>query len=68
VSAVTTTICLEHLPKGRLVFVAGKLRMQRWTEKKVRKREQVQVLAEQVIFLDRPELEEESIEEETIAE
>jgi hypothetical protein len=33
-----------------------------------KKREQVQILAEQVIFLDRPELEEELMEEETIAE
>jgi single-strand DNA-binding protein len=50
--------CLEHLSTGRLVFVVGRPRMQRWIEKKTRKREQVQVLAEQVIFLDKPESEE----------
>ena len=47
--------CLTYLSKGSLVFVLGKPRVQRWTEKQVGRREQVQVLADQVIFLDRPE-------------
>ena len=51
-------ICLTYLSKGSLVFVVGKPRLQRWTEKKVGRREQIQVLADQVIFLDRPEAEE----------
>jgi single-strand DNA-binding protein len=50
--------CLSYLSKGSLVFVVGKPRLQRWTEKKVGRREQIQVLADQVIFLDRPEAEE----------
>jgi single-strand DNA-binding protein len=48
---------LSYLSKGSLVFVLGKPRIQRWTEKQVGRREQVQVQADQVIFLDRPEAE-----------
>ena len=49
--------CLAYLSKGSRVFVVGKPRLQRWTEKKGGRREQVQVLADQVIFLDRLETE-----------
>ena len=47
--------CMSHLSKGSLVFVVGKPRVQRWTEQQVRKREQIQVVADQVIFLNRPD-------------
>ena len=50
--------CLTYLTKGSRVFAVGKPRIRRWTEKKGGAREQVQVLADQVIFLDRPEAEE----------
>ena len=50
--------CLARLTQGSLVFVVGRPRVQQWTEKKGGRREQVQVLADQVIFLDRPEAEE----------
>jgi single-strand DNA-binding protein len=46
--------CLSYLSKGSLIFVTGKPRVQRWVDKKGGKREQVQVLADQVIFLDKP--------------
>jgi single-strand DNA-binding protein len=46
--------CLAYLSQGSLVFVVGKPRIQRWTEKKGGKREQLQVLADQVIFLSKP--------------
>ncbi len=47
--------CLTYLSKGSRVFAVGRPRINRWTEKKGGRREQVQVLADQVIFLDRPE-------------
>jgi single-strand DNA-binding protein len=47
--------CLSFLTKGSLVFVIGKPRIQRWKERQAGGREQIQVLADQVIFLDRPE-------------
>jgi single-strand DNA-binding protein len=47
--------CLSHLSKGSLVFVVGKPRIQRWADKGRGRREQIQVLAEQIIFLDKPE-------------
>jgi single-strand DNA-binding protein len=50
--------CLAYLSKGSLVFVVGRPRTQRWTDREDQEREQVQVLADQVIFLDRPETEE----------
>ena len=50
--------CLTYLSKGSRVFAVGKPRVQRWTEKKGGAREQVQVLADQVIFLDKPEADE----------
>jgi single-stranded DNA-binding protein len=43
------------LSKGNLVFVTGKPRIQRWADKGRGRREQIQVLAEQIIFLDKPE-------------
>jgi single-strand DNA-binding protein len=47
--------CLSHLSKGNLVFVTGKPRIQRWADKGRGRREQIQVPAEQIIFLDKPE-------------
>jgi single-strand DNA-binding protein len=49
--------CLTYLARGSLVFVVGRPRVQRWKEKQVVGREQIQVLADQVIFLDKPEVE-----------
>ena len=49
--------CLNYLSKGSLVFVVGKPHVQQWTEKKGGRREQVQVLADKVVFLNRPEAE-----------
>lgn len=50
--------CLTYLSKGSLVFVAGKPRIQRWKDKKGGSREQIQVLTDKVIFLERAEPEE----------
>ena len=50
--------CLTHLAKGRLVFVAGRPRIQQWEDGEGNPREQVQVLASRVIFLGSPEPEE----------
>jgi single-strand DNA-binding protein len=50
--------CLSYLAKGSLVFVVGRPRIRRWEDDEGVGREQVQVLAEQVIFLDRPKPEE----------
>lgn len=47
--------CLSYLSKGRQVFVTGKPRLQRWTDEEEVKHERIQVQADQVIFLDRPE-------------
>jgi len=47
--------CLAYLSKGRLVLVVGRPRMRRWEDQEGRGREQIQVLAERVIFLDQPE-------------
>jgi single-strand DNA-binding protein len=47
--------CLAHLSKGSLVFVVGKPRIQQWTEKKGVRREQIHVLAEQIVFLNKLE-------------
>ena len=49
--------CLNYLSKGSLVFVVGKPRTQQWTDQNGRQREQVQVLADKVVFLNRPEAE-----------
>jgi single-strand DNA-binding protein len=49
--------CLNYLSKGSLVFVVGKPRTQQWTDQQGGQREQVQVLAHKVVFLNRPEAE-----------
>lgn len=55
--------CLGYLSKGRLVFIAGRPRVRQWEDEEGEQREQVQVLARRVIFLDRPELDEEDVED-----
>lgn len=50
--------CLTYLAKGRQVFVTGIPRMRRWEDEQGRKHEQIQILADQVIFLGSPEREE----------
>lgn len=55
--------CLAYLAKGRLVFVVGKPRTRRWEDREGQDREQLQVLAKRVIFLDRPEPDEEDVED-----
>ena len=50
--------CLNHLTKGRLIFVAGQPLQQRWVDDDDCQRERIQVLAQTIIFLDRPESEE----------
>ena len=54
---------LNYLRRGRLVFVDGRPQMQQWADKEGVKRETLQVVANQVIFLDRPEPEPESEDE-----
>lgn len=53
-------ICLIYLAKRRQVFVTGMPRMRRWEDEQGRKHEQIQVLADQVIFLGSPEHEEDN--------
>lgn len=52
--------CLTYLAKGRQVFVVGMPRLRQWEDKNGGKREQIQVLADQVIFLGSPEREEDN--------
>jgi single-strand DNA-binding protein len=46
--------CARHLVKGRLVFVEGRLRTERWERNDVAQRRTV-IMAATVRFLDRPE-------------
>ncbi len=45
--------CANHLSKGRLVAVAGRIQTRTWTAKDGGKRKAVEVVAETVRFLDR---------------
>ena len=45
--------CTEFLRKGQLAHVEGRIRNRVWTDKEGRKKYQVEVVGEQVVFLDR---------------
>ena len=47
--------CLAHLTKGRLVYVTGRPQIRQWEDEDGRRRERLQLRADQVIFLDRPQ-------------
>jgi single-strand DNA-binding protein len=47
--------CLNYLTKGRLVYVTGRPQIRQWEDEAGKKRDRLQVRADQVIFLDRPE-------------
>ena len=55
--------CANHLSKGRLVAVSGRIQTRTWTAKDGSKRKAVEVVAEQVRFLDRPATNAEAAEE-----
>jgi len=44
-------ICAEHLEKGRLVSVEGKIRTRQWTDKDGNKRYTTEIIARDVTFL-----------------
>lgn len=46
--------CANHLSKGRLVAVSGRIQTRTWEDRKGNRRKAVEVVAEQVRFLDRP--------------
>lgn len=48
-------ICAEHLKKGRLVLVEGRLNQQKWEAQDGTKRSKHEVVANMVYFLDFPE-------------
>jgi len=45
--------CVEHLDKGRLVAIEGRLELDQW-ESKGQKRSRLYVVGERVEFIDRP--------------
>jgi single-strand DNA-binding protein len=47
-------VAVEHLSKGRLVGVVGRLHTSEWTASDGTKRHSVEVIAETIRFLDRP--------------
>jgi single-strand DNA-binding protein len=47
-------VCSEHLAKGRQVAVNGRLRSSEWTTDAGERRSRLQVVADEVAFLDRP--------------
>jgi single-strand DNA-binding protein len=47
-------VCSEHLAKGRQVAVNGRLRSSEWTTDAGERRSRLQVVADEVGFLDRP--------------
>lgn len=49
----TAEVCAEHLDKGSLVFIEGRLQYREFTDKEDKERYVVEVVAEQVQFLDR---------------
>jgi len=55
--------CANHLSKGRLVAVSGRIQARTWQDQKGNRRKAVEVVAEQVRFLDRPATNAEAAEE-----
>jgi single-strand DNA-binding protein len=49
----TADVCGKHLAKGRKVHVEGRLRTSEWEDKTGQKRYSTEIVAEEVIFLDR---------------
>ena len=47
-------VCGEYLTKGRQVAVTGRLRLNEWTNGEGEKRSKLQVVADDVSFLDKP--------------
>lgn len=47
-------LVVEHLTKGRLVGIVGRLRSSEWTGSDGTKRHRVEVIADSIRFLDRP--------------
>jgi single-strand DNA-binding protein len=48
------TVSAQHLSKGRLVAVSGRLNTSRWTDADGNPRSMLEVIAASVTFLDRP--------------
>ncbi|MFI4977928.1 MAG: single-stranded DNA-binding protein [Solirubrobacterales bacterium] len=55
--------CAQHLSKGRLVSITGRLEPQRWTAADGSKRRAVAIVANSVEFLDRPQRDTDSTEQ-----
>ena len=47
-------MCGEYLAKGRQVSVSGRLRLNEWTNADGERRSKLQVVADDVSFLDKP--------------
>jgi single-strand DNA-binding protein len=47
-------VCGEYLAKGRQVAVCGRLRLNEWTTGEGERRSKLQVVADDVAFLDKP--------------
>jgi single-strand DNA-binding protein len=47
-------VCGEYLAKGRQVAITGRLRLNEWTTDAGERRSKLQVVADDVAFLDRP--------------
>ena len=45
-------LCKKHLSKGKLVFVEGRLHLDRWTSKNGEPRSKLKIVAENIQFLD----------------
>jgi single stranded DNA-binding protein (ssb) len=50
-------VCGEYLAKGRQVAITGRLRLNEWTTDAGERRSKLQVVADDVAFLDRPKVE-----------
>ena len=46
-------VCGEHLTKGRLVAITGRLHSSQWTTPEGERRSRLEVIGDQVSFLDR---------------
>lgn len=47
-------LCSQYLGKGRLVLVEGRLNQQRWETQEGQKRNKIEIIANDVNFLDKP--------------
>lgn len=46
-------LCKRHLSKGKLVFVEGRLHLDKWKNKQGESRSKIKVVAENIQFLER---------------